>query len=539
MADEHTRTETAPDAHQAGGDAHTADSRAETSPAGANQADASRPDEALTENERPAAPAQEEASDRAEPPAAPDQHHSQPLDQSQPQGPDHQTHTSRPAADGSGDAGAPADPAAAGGAGASPPPAGAPGKPADLSDELSAQINAAMDASAPPAPASSRGGGGIRGPRVVSGGGQTRTGRVVNVTDSDIFLEFGPKELAVVPREQWRPGEAAPQAGEDLEVLVERFDQGESVYVCSRPGAIRKAIWDQLRAGQVVEATCTGTNKGGLEMELAGGHRAFMPASQVAIERVEDLSRFVGQRLECQVQRVERRGSGNVVLSRRAMIEKERERDAAKLREHLAVGQVVEGVVRRIAPFGAFVDLGGVDGLVHVSDLSHQRVGQGEQAVRRFVSEGQRVRVEVLKLDWEAGRISLGMKQLEADPYAQAKQSVEEGAELSGRVTKIADFGAFVELAPGVEGLVHISELDHKRVRTVGDAVAVDEVVKVKVLSVDHGKRRISLSIKALKDPPAGSRERSGPSADEIKKETPALRRLREKFGGDLKGGLG
>lgn len=422
-----------------------------------------------------------------------------------------------------------------------------------LSDELSREIDAAMDAATPPDTAGQgKPGGrspgkspGIRGPRVVAGRGQptTRTGKVVNVTENDIFLEFGPKELGIVTRDQWREGENVPEVGQELEVLVERFDQAESIFVCARPGAIRKAIWDQLHAGQVIEATCVAVNKGGLEMELPGGHRAFLPASQVSVERVENLEPFVGQKLQCEVQRVERRGGGNVVLSRRSILEKERAQHAEKLKETLHVGQVLDGTVQRVAPFGAFVDIGGIDGLVHITDLSHNRVGQGENAVRKIVKEGQRVRVEVLKIDWDNQRIGLGMKQLEADPFTQSVGDIAEGAEVSGRVTKIMDFGAFVELAPGVEGLVHISELDHRRVKAVGDAVKPDEVVKVKVLSVEPGKRRISLSIKALKPAPAsaGGKDKGdrGPSAEEILKETPQLRRLREKFGGGLKGGLG
>ncbi|UYV12720.1 MAG: S1 RNA-binding domain-containing protein [Phycisphaera sp.] len=419
-----------------------------------------------------------------------------------------------------------------------------------LSDELSKQIDAAMEASTPadqagPGKGMGKGGkpGGIRGPRVVGGQPSMRTGKVVNVTENDIFLEFGPKELGIVSRDQWREGENLPETGQELEVIIERFDKAESIFVCARPGAIRKAIWDTLQSGQVIEATCVATNKGGLEMELAGGHRAFLPASQVAIERVNDLDKFIGQKLECEVQRVDRRGGGNVVLSRRTILEKERAKEAEKLKDTLAVGQVVEGTVQRIAPFGAFVDIGGIDGLVHVSDLSHERIGQGEAAVRKMVSEGQQVRVEILKLDWENQRIGLGMKQLQADPYAEKMGAIEEGAEVSGRVTKIMDFGAFVELAPGVEGLIHISELDHKRVKAVSDAVKPDEVVNVKVLSVDPGSRRIGLSMKALKPAPAGGKggkgER-GPSAEEILKETPQLRRLREKFGGGgLRGGLG
>jgi ribosomal protein S1 len=197
-------------------------------------------------------------------------------------------------------------------------------------------------------------------------------------------------------------------------------------------------------------------------------------------------------------------------------------------------------------PFGAFVDLGGVDGLVHVSDLTHDRIGHGEKFVARYIKEGERVKVQILKVDWEAGRLSLGVKQIQSDPFAQAAQDLSEGAEVTGRVTKIAEFGAFVEIAPGVEGLVHISELAWKRVNTVGEVVKPDEVVKAKILKVDPQSRRISLSLKALQPPPErpqgggkkGFADKRSP--EEILKVSPELRRLREKFGGkQLKGGIG
>jgi small subunit ribosomal protein S1 len=197
-------------------------------------------------------------------------------------------------------------------------------------------------------------------------------------------------------------------------------------------------------------------------------------------------------------------------------------------------------------PFGVFVDLGGVDGLVHVSDLTHDRVGHGEKFVARYAKEGEKVKVQVLKVDWENDRLSLGMKQIAADPFALATNEIREGAEVTGKVTNIAEFGAFVELAPGVEGLVHISELAWKRVGKVDDVVKKDEVVKAKVLKIDPGSRRISLSIKALTEAPApaggmggGDRKKPGRTVEEVQKITPELRRLREKFGGkQLKGGI-
>jgi ribosomal protein S1 len=425
-----------------------------------------------------------------------------------------------------------------------------------ISAEMHAEIDAAMkqldamDAAAEreraeaakSAPVSGGRPAAIRGPRVVQAGREHRTGKVVSVGPSDIFVEFGPKELGIVPRAQF-PEDQLPVKDQELEVVIDKFEAAEQIYLCSRPGAVQKADWELLEPGQVVEARVTGVVTGkdgkqaGLELEVAG-HRAFMPASQVASERIEDLSVFVGEKMKATVTRVERMGKGNIVLSRREILEQEREQNAAKLRETLVEGQTVEGTVRKIMPFGAFVDIGGVDGLVHISDLTYDRVGFGEKAVSKFVQEGQRVTVRILKLDWENKRISLGLKQTQSDPFAAAVNTITEGAELTGKVTKVMEFGAFVEIGPGVEGLVHISELDHRRVNKVEEVVKPDEVVRVKVLKIDPQNRRISLSIKALKPLPElnigggkggkGKKEPVGRSAEEILKETPALRRLRE-----------
>lgn len=409
----------------------------------------------------------------------------------------------------------------------------------DITADMHAEIAAAMAELAAhtdaPRPA-------IRGPRVVEAGREHRKGTVVSVGPTDIFIEFGPKELGFAPRLAWKDDEL-PKVGEPLEVVVDRYDRNERVFICSRPGAVQKAEWELLEPGQVVEARVTGVNKGGLELEVAG-HQAFMPAGQVAFERIEDLSVFVGEKLTCEVERVDRRGKGNIVLSRRKVLAEERKKQADKLKESLAEGQVLEGTVRKIMPFGAFVDLGGVDGLVHISDMTHDRVAYGEKAVGRYVKEGQRVRVQVLKLDWEGGRISLGMKQLMDDPFRTAASDIAEGAEVTGKVTSTTDYGAFVQIADGVEGLVHISELAWRRVQTVEEVVKKDEVVRCKVLKIDPDSRRISLSIKALQDPPAQktrkAKEDRGPSVEEIMKESPALRRLKEKFGKQpFKGGLG
>lgn len=420
-----------------------------------------------------------------------------------------------------------------------------------LSAEVNAEIDAAMaqldaeakqeadkralEASAKPAA--------IRGPRVVQAGREHRTGKVVSVGPNDVFIEFGPKELGVVDRKQFAD-DALPEVGSELKLVVNRYDREESIFVCSLPGTVQKADWEMLEPGQTLEARVTGVNKGGLELEVAG-HRAFMPASQVALGHIDDLSVFVGDKMTCQVQRVDRGGKGNIVLSRRNILQEERAKQAEELKTKLEVGQTVEGVVRKIMPFGAFVDLGGVDGLVHISDIAHTRIPQGEKHIAEHIQEGQRVRVQILKISWEDNRISLGMKQLQEDPFVTASNEIQEGADVSGRVKNIADFGVFVEIAPGIEGLIHISELDYKRVGHPSEVVKADEVITVRVLKVDPESHKISLSLKALKDAPKGSggkpggggkggRGRGGRgdrdtrSPEEILKESPEFRRLRE-----------
>ncbi|MFO0831127.1 MAG: S1 RNA-binding domain-containing protein [Phycisphaerales bacterium] len=465
---------------------------------------------------------------------------------------------------------------------ASPSPASTHEATPDMMAEMEAQMQKAMAAPAPepkvaPAPKPA-----IRGPRVVQAGREHRHGKVVSVGPTDIFLEFGPKELGVLPRAQFPEEKDLPVVGTEYEVVIDKFEASENYFVCSRPGMVQKADWEMLEAGQVVEARVTGVVTGkegkpaGLELEVAG-HRAFMPASQASIDRVPDLSVFVGEKLKCQVARVERMGKGNIVLSRRDILDAERKENAEKVRATLTEGQTLEGTVRKIMPFGVFVDIGGLDGLVHISDVTYDRVGFGEKAIGKYVKEGQRVNVRVLKIDDENKRISLGLKQVAGDPFATAANTLAEGAEVTGKVTRLAEFGAFVELAPGVDGLVHISEIDWKRIGKVEDALKQDEIIRAKILKIDPQNRRISLSIKALKpmpEAPAPKQEEGGEgrpqggggrgfggggfgggrggfggrakdkiqgrTAEEILKETPALRRAREKNKQiQFKGGLG
>lgn len=404
-----------------------------------------------------------------------------------------------------------------------PAPSDASAQHSKLSPEVEREIEEAMksmekaDAAAAPKPA-------IRGPRVIEAGREHRHGRVVSIGPTDLFIEFGPKELGVAPRSQWKD-EELPAVGADFEVVVDRFDSNENLYICSRPGTVQKAEWELLEPGQVVEARVTSVNKGGLQLEVAQ-HDAFMPASLVDTHHVDDLSVFVGEKVRCKVERIDRSGRGRIVLNRRAVVSEERREHRDALKAKLQAGATVTGKVRKIMPFGAFVDIGGVDGLLHISDLSHTRVNKVEDVVK----EGDELTLQVLKLEWSKNRISLGLKQTQPDPFQAAAEQFPVDSVASGKVTRTTPFGAFIELAPGVEGLAHISELDWKRVHKVEDVVRVGQNVKVKILSFDPDKQRISLSVKQTMKAPAGAEGESARSEEEIRKETPQQRRMREQM---------
>jgi small subunit ribosomal protein S1 len=352
-------------------------------------------------------------------------------------------------------------------------------------------------------------------------------GRIVSMHRDSIFVDVGRQHQGIVPLRQFAE---PPVVGSELEVVVTRFDADEGLYTLSVPGGtVSIGDWSQVSEGLVVEARLTGHNKGGIECDV-NQLRGFIPASQVALYRVEDLSQFVGEKWECVVTEAkpEKR---NLVLSRRAYLEREKEASREQMLAELAVGQTREGVVRSLQPFGAFVDLGGVDGLLHVSQISWTRVNHPSEVLQ----VGQRLQVRILKIDPETHKIALGCKDLQDNPWTQATSKFPVRSTVHGRVTKLMDFGAFVEIEPGVEGLVHISELDHKRVFRVGDVLSVGQEVDAQVLSVDVENRRISLSIKNLKNRPEPVKAVE-PDV-EVPTETPAQRAAREKAYAQLKGG--
>jgi len=259
--------------------------------------------------------------------------------------------------------------------------------------------------------------------------------------------------------------------------------------ILARKGAVVHGAWETLGVGDIVEGQVTGMNKGGLELKV-GNTRAFMPAGQVDTKFNADLSVFLNQRLTCVVTRVDRE-SHNIILSRRDLLQVEEEKNAEKIWGELTVGQIREGTVRSVQPYGAFVDLGGVDGLLHVSAMSHVRVTDPN----KIVHTGDKVQVMVLGVDKEKKKVSLGLKQLTKDPWDETVAQFGVGTTVTGVVKKIMDFGAFVEIAPGVEGLVHISQVATRRIGKVSEVVKEGDTVKAKILQVDLEKRRVSLSM--------------------------------------------
>ena len=316
------------------------------------------------------------------------------------------------------------------------------------------------------------------------------TARVSKVHREDVFIELGGRNQGVVPLRQF---DVPPTEGDEIELLVVRFDAEEGLYELTRPtAAVEVGNWDEVSEGQIIEVTVTGSNKGGLECQIAG-IRGFIPMGQVSIYRVENPEELVGQRLACVVTEANR-DRRNLVLSHRAVIERERNELREKLLAELAPGQIREGIVRSLKDFGEFVDLGGVDGLVHISQLSWDRVKHPSEVLEI----GQKVKVRIEKFDKDTGKVGLSYREVGANPWQNVAAKYPVGGRATGTVSRLMDFGAFVKLEPGVEGLIHISELAHGRVFRAGDVVSEGQEVEVKILSVDPENQRMSLSLKAL-----------------------------------------
>jgi small subunit ribosomal protein S1 len=352
-----------------------------------------------------------------------------------------------------------------------------------------------------------------QGRRPKPSGEGPKKGKVYRVHGGDVFIDLpGGRSQGVLPSTQFPEG--VPPIGTEVEVHIDGFDAANGVLLLSRKGAAVEADWDSVAVGLIVEARVTEVNKGGLAVDI-DGIRGFMPISQIELFRVDDAAAYVNQKLRCMVTEVDP-SERNLVVSRRALLEKEREENREKLWNVLAEGQIYEGIVRSVKDFGAFVDLGGVDGLLHVSEMSWQRV----QDPTTFVQPGQKVKVVVLKIDRERRKVSLGLKQLTASPWDAVPEKYHVGQVVTGKVTRTTDFGAFVELEPAVEGLIHISELSPVRVRRVIDVVKPGQEVQIAILNIDKEQRRISLSLKAAL--PKEDEAAAAPEEEPEEEEAPA-----------------
>ena len=329
----------------------------------------------------------------------------------------------------------------------------------------------------------------------------TRRGKVIAVNKDDVFVDFGSKSQGVVPFAQF---EIEPKIGDEMDFHVERYDPAEGLLILNLKGAKATNVnWDTLEVGQIVDGTVTGSNKGGLELEVKN-MRAFMPAGQIEMFHVPDLAQFIGQRMTAEVTQFDR-DSRNLILSRRNILEREKEEARQKLMATLAEGQTHRGTVRNVMDFGAFVDLGGVDGLLHVSEMAYRRVKNPSEIVK----VGDLVDVKIVKIDKETGKLSLSLKQAMPDPWLDAGTKYPVGSTLTGRITRVESFGAFVEVEEGVEGLLPVSEMSYQRIRHPSDMVKEGDTAKLVVLSVDPMARRMSFSMKqAGPDPWAQVQER-------------------------------
>ncbi|HEX8192745.1 MAG TPA: 30S ribosomal protein S1 [Allosphingosinicella sp.] len=327
--------------------------------------------------------------------------------------------------------------------------------------------------------------------------GRVVKGIVTGIENDMAVIDVGLKsEGRVALREFAAPGQKAELSiGDEVEVYVDRVENHQGEAMLSRDRARREAAWDKLEtqytANERVEGVIFGRVKGGFTVDL-GGAVAFLPGSQVDIRPVRDVTPLMDLPQPFQILKMDRR-RGNIVVSRRAILEETRAEQRTGLIQSLAEGQVVDGVVKNITDYGAFVDLGGIDGLLHVTDISYKRVNHPSEVI----NIGDTVRVQIIRINRETQRISLGMKQLEADPWEGASAKYPVGGVFTGRVTNITEYGAFVELEAGIEGLVHVSEMSWTKKNVhPGKIVSTSQEVEVSVLEVDEDKRRISLGLK-------------------------------------------
>jgi small subunit ribosomal protein S1 len=358
--------------------------------------------------------------------------------------------------------------------------------------------------------------------------GDVVSGEVVRIDKDEVLVDIGYKSEGVIPanelsiRKSIDPSDEV-SLGEEVDALVLTKEDQDGRLILSKKRARFEKAWRRIEAaaesGEPVQGSVIEVVKGGLIIDL--GVRGFLPASLVDIRRVQNLDEFMGQTIECRVIELNR-SRNNVVLSRRAVLEEERKEQRQQILDRLQPGQVVEGAISNIVDFGAFVDLDGIDGLIHISELSWSHVNHPSE----ILSIGDVVPVKVLDIDRDRQRISLGLKQTQEDPWQRIVDTYNLGDELEGTVTKVVTFGAFVEILDGVEGLVHISELAHHHVENPREVVNQGDKVRVKILEIDSERRRLSLSLKRVEDQILPLREGAPPPDDATEEELGEVRDL-------------
>ena len=362
--------------------------------------------------------------------------------------------------------------------------------------------------------------------------GDVVTGHVVRIDADEVLVDIGYKSEGVIPASELSIRKSVDpstevQLGEQVDALVLIKEDPDGRLILSKKRARFERAWRRIEAaaesGEPVEGQVIEVVKGGLIVDL--GVRGFLPASLVDIRRVANLDEYLGQAIECKVIELNR-SRNNVVLSRRAVLEEQRKEDRERILDRLAPGQVVEGRISNIVDFGAFVDLDGIDGLIHISELSWSHVNHPSE----ILSIGDEVTVKVLDIDRDRQRISLGLKQTQEDPWQRVVDTYNVGDELEGTVTKVVTFGAFVEILDGVEGLVHISELAQHHVENPRELVQPGDPVRIKILEIDSERRRLSLSIKRVEGQVLPVRQRAPEGAGSLE-DVPELGLSEDVFG--------
>jgi small subunit ribosomal protein S1 len=333
--------------------------------------------------------------------------------------------------------------------------------------------------------------------------GDIVTGTVIKLNKDSVVVDIGYKSEGLIPMSEFAAASGQPEVkvGDTVDVLVESKENDDGLVMLSKEKADKLKVWDEISAAcerdELIEGTITARVKGGLSVTIRGGVKAFLPGSQVDLRPIRNLDKLIGQTYQFKVIKFNKK-RGNIVLSRRVLLERERDELKARTLQNLEEGMVVTGVIKNITEYGAFVDLGGIDGLLHITDMSWGRVNHPSEVF----NVGDEVTVKVLKYNPETERVSLGLKQTMEDPWNHASESYPQGKRVRGKVVSITDYGAFVEMEQGIEGLIHVSEMSWKKPKHPSKVLEIGQEVECQVLDVDVANKRISLGLKQLEPDP-------------------------------------